>query len=152
SDAVVVYHTYPHVDQFSTGERAARLLLRIVEGEVRPVTATVRVPALVRGDELITETGRIRHVIQAAKEIEGGPVRSGRGLSAGMFWGNPFTDVPDLRSNSLVVADGDTDRAARDAVRLASIFWEHHEWMRQSLVGLEEAVRLTRAETQGTVI
>ena len=27
SDAVVVYHTYPHVDFFQTGERAARLLL-----------------------------------------------------------------------------------------------------------------------------
>src|SRR5579862_7276729 len=80
SDAVVVYHTYPHVDMFSTGERAARLLLRIVDGEVRPVTATVRVPALVRGDELITETGSIRHVIQAAQAIEASP----GGLSAGM--------------------------------------------------------------------
>jgi microcystin degradation protein MlrC len=148
SDAVVVYHTYPHVDSFSTGERAARLLLRTADGEVKPVTATVRVPALVRGDELITETGRIRHVIQAAKEIEG----SSGGLSAGMFWGNPFTDVPDLRSNSLVVTDGDPARAEREAVRLASIFWEHHEWMRQSLTSLQEAVRLTQTETGGTVI
>ena len=39
ADAVVVYHTYPHVDFFETGERAARLLLRIVAGEVKPVTA-----------------------------------------------------------------------------------------------------------------
>lgn len=148
SDAVVVYHTYPHVDFASTGERAARLLLRIMAGEVDPVTATVRVPALVRGDELITATGRIRHVIEAAKAIEASP----GGLSAGMFWGNPFTDVPDLRSNSLVVTDGDADRAAREAVRLASLFWEHHETMRQSLVSLEEAVRLTLAETGGTVI
>lgn len=148
SDAVVVYHTYPHVDFFSTGERAARLLLRILDGEVRPVTAAVRVPALVRGDELITATGRIRHVIQAAQEIEVSP----GGLSAGMFWGNPFTDVRDLRSNSLVVTDGDPERAAREAVRLASLFWEHHEWMRQELTPLEEAVRLTLAETRGTVI
>ena len=27
SDAIVAYHTYPHVDFFETGERAARLLL-----------------------------------------------------------------------------------------------------------------------------
>jgi microcystin degradation protein MlrC len=148
SDAVAVYHTYPHVDFASTGERAARLLLRIVQGEVEPVTAVVRVPALVRGDELITETGRIRYVIQAAKEIEASP----GGLSAGMFWGNPFTDVPDLRSNSLVVTDGDEERARREAVRLASLFWEHHEAMRQSLVSVEEAVRLTLAETRGTVV
>src|SRR5437867_5015818 len=69
-----------------------------------------------------------------------------------MFWGNPFTDVPDLRSNSLVVTDGDPERAAREAVRVASIFWEHHESMKQELVSLEEAVRLTLAERCGTVI
>ena len=39
SDAIVAYHTYPHVDFFETGQRAARLLLRIVAGEVKPVTA-----------------------------------------------------------------------------------------------------------------
>src|SRR4029453_8380722 len=70
----------------------------------------------------------------------------------GMFWGNPFTDVPDLRSNSLVVTDGDPERAAREAERLASIFWEHHEWMQQARTPLEEAVQLTLAETGGTVV
>ena len=63
SDAVVVYHTYPHVDFYSTGQRAARLLLRIMAGEVAPVTAKVEVPVLARGDELITQTGAIRLVI-----------------------------------------------------------------------------------------
>ncbi|MGV3722234.1 MAG: M81 family metallopeptidase, partial [Actinomycetota bacterium] len=148
SDAAVVYHTYPHVDFFSTGQRAARLLLRIVDGEVQPVTATVRVPALVRGDELITSKGRIRHVIQAAQQIEG----SEGGLSAGMFWGNPFTDVRDLRSNSIVVTDGDPARAEQEALRLANLFWEHHEWMFQPLTSLDEAVRLTIEERGGTVI
>ena len=33
------------------------------------------------------------------------------GLSAGMFIGNPFTDVPDLCRNSVVVTDGDLERA-----------------------------------------
>lgn len=148
ADAVVVYHTYPHVDFVSTGERAARLLLRIAAGEVQPVTAVVRVPALVRGDELITSSGRIRHVIHAAQEIEA----SAGGLSAGMFWGNPFTDVPDLRSNAIVVTDNDPERAMADATRLAELFWEHHSWMFQPLTSLEEAVRLTKEETRGTVI
>jgi len=37
----VVYHTYPHTDFYETGQRAARLLLRIVAGEVKPVTAKI---------------------------------------------------------------------------------------------------------------
>src|SRR4029079_8345196 len=44
ADAIVAYHTYPHVDFFETGERAAKLLLRIMSGEAKPVTARVKVP------------------------------------------------------------------------------------------------------------
>lgn len=88
SDAIVAYHTYPHVDFFETGQRAARLLLRIVRGEVRPVTAKVAIPALVRGDELITTTGSFGGCIRMAQGAES----TAPGLSAGMFIGNPFTD------------------------------------------------------------
>ena len=148
SDAAVAFHTYPHVDFFSTGERAARLLLRIVAGEVRPVTAKVTVPALVRGDELITETGSIRHAVNAAKAIEQSP----GGLSAAMMWGNPFTDVPALASNSFVVTDDDPARAEREALRIANLFWEHHEKMQVPLTGLADAARITKENNAGTVV
>ncbi|MBI5877883.1 MAG: M81 family metallopeptidase [Chloroflexi bacterium] len=148
SDAIVVYHTYPHVDFFETGARAAKLLLRIMAGEVKPVMASVAVPALVRGDEMITATGSIRHVIQAAQAIEA----SAGGLSAGMFWGNPFTDVPDLRSNSLVVTDGDAERAGREAANLADMFWEYHERMRVPLTSLADAARIACETTTGTTV
>lgn len=148
SDAIVVYHTYPHVDFYTTGQRAARLLLKILDGKARPVTAMVVVPALVRGDEMITETGSIRHVIKAAQEAE----NSQLGLSAGMFWGNPFTDVPELRSNSIVVMDGDVEEAAEQAVRIASIFWQYHEKMRVPLTSVPDAVRIAQETLSGTVI
>jgi microcystin degradation protein MlrC len=125
ASAIVAYHTYPHVDFFQTGQRAARLLLRILSGEVQPVTAVVAVPALVRGDELITETGLFGRVIERAKEIETGP----GGLSAGMFIGNPFTDVPSLQTYAFVVTDGDAAGAERGALELARDFWSHHERM-----------------------
>lgn len=134
SDAVVVYHTYPHVDFFETGQRAARLLLRIQAGEVKPVTAKVAIPALVRGDELITATGKFGEAIRLAQQVETTPP----GLSAGMFIGNPFTDVPDLQSYSLVVTDGDPALAEREALRIAEVFWSHHESMQVPLVSLEE--------------
>ena len=148
ADAMVVYHTYPHVDFFSTGQRAAKLLLRIMSGAVHPVTAKVEVPALVRGDELITATGSIRHVIEFANGLESGE----GGLSAGMFWGNPFTDVPDLRSNSFVVLDGDEARAAGEALRLAGIFWEHHAKMQVPLTSVADAAQIAVATPSGTVV
>lgn len=147
-DAAVAFHTYPHVDFFSTGERAARLLLRILAGQARPVTAKVRIPALVRGDELITETGSIRHAVQAAQAAEQG---SG-GLSAALMWGNPFTDVPALASNSFVVTNHDPDLAMRQAILIANLFWEHHHRMRVPLTSLADAARLAAANQSGTVV
>ena len=148
SDAAVAFHTYPHVDFFGTGARAAKLLLRIVAGEVRPVTAKVSVPALVRGDELITETGLIRHAVNLAKAVEQGP----GGLSAAMMWGNPFTDVPALCSNSFVVTDNDPGNAEREALRIANLFWEHHEKMQVPLTSLEDAAQIAVGNKSGTVV
>jgi len=147
SDAVVMYHTYPHVDFYETGQRAALLLVRILSGEVNPVTAAVTIPALVRGDELITETGLLGGIIRAAKAIEESP----GGLVAGMFIGNPFTDLPGLCSRSVVVTDGDPARAEREALTLAEAFWEVRERLQASLTSLEEAVRIAKSTT-GTVI
>jgi microcystin degradation protein MlrC len=147
TDAAVVYHTYPHVDFFETGQRAARLLLRLLKGEVRPVTARVRIPALVRGDELITATGVFGDIVRQAQAVEVGP----GGLAAGMFIGNPFTDVPDLACYSVVCTDNDPALAEREAVRLADVFWPQRARMQAQLTPLEESVRLA-AETQGTVI
>ena len=160
SDVIVTYHTYPHVDFRSTGERAARALLKILRHGARPVMAKVAIPALVRGDELITETGLLGGFIRRAQALEADPA----GLSAGMFIGNPFTDVEALQSYSLVVLDESVDagqesiaeRAAREALLLASDFWEVRERLQQPLVPLVEAVRRTVAHHgeghEGTVI
>ena len=148
SDAAVAFHTYPHMDFFGTGERSAKLLLRIVAGEVRPVTAKVTVPALVRGDILITETGSIRHAVNAAKAIEQSP----GGLSAAMMWGNPFTDVQALASNSFVVTDNVPARAQREALCIANLFWEHHKKMQVPLTSLADAARIAKENQSGTVV
>ncbi len=147
ADASVVYQTYPHVDFFETGERSARLLLRILDGEARPVTAKVFIPALVRGDELITATGLIGHAVHAARDVE----QSREGLSAGIFWGNPFTDVSALGTNAMVSTNGDEALASKHALHIADLFWQHHAKMRVPLTSLTDAVGRAR-ESAGTTI
>ena len=151
SDAIVVYHTYPHVDQKETGERSARLLMRLLREDLNPVTVRVRVPALVRGDELITDSGIYGECIRLAQKIE----ESDEGLSAGMFIGNPFTDVPELCTNSLVVIDGNKELAEQYATEMAELFWVHRERMQVPLTSLEDAVEQTKkhtTESDGTVV
>ena len=77
-DALTIYHTYPHVDFFDTGARTARLLLRILDQDLKPVIARVVVPALVRGDQLKTATGIYGKSIRKAQDLE----RTGTALAA----------------------------------------------------------------------
>ena len=145
-DAAVIYHTYPHIDFVQTGQRAARLLLRLLAGEIQPVTAKVEIPALVRVDELITSQGVFGQFIRQSQAIEQSP----GGLAAGMFIGNPFTDVPELRSYSVVTTDNDPARAECEALRLAEEFWPLRHRMQARLTPLAESVRQV-AELPGTV-
>ena len=146
-DALTLYHTYPHVDFIDTGTRAARLLLRLLDAAVRPLVARVVVPALVRGDELITETGVFGQTIRRAQHLE----HSGAALAAGMMIGNPFTDVPELCSQSVVLTEGDAEAAASAALELAQSFWAERAAMQAPLVEVAAAIAAARP-LQGTAI
>jgi microcystin degradation protein MlrC len=61
-------------------------------------------------------------------------------LSAGLFIGNPFTDVPELGSQAVVVTDGDAGLARQKALELAAGFFERRADMQAKLVPLERAI------------
>ncbi len=135
-DAFAVYKTYPHVDFGDTGARAAKLMLRLLEGKVRPVTARVVIPALVRGDELITKTGCYGDLLGECITLE----RSGKALAASIMIGNPFTDVPELCSQVIVTTDGDAATAEAEALRIAGEFWPLRHRMQGKLVPIGRAI------------
>jgi microcystin degradation protein MlrC len=135
-NGLTLYHTYPHVDVGDTGIRAAKLLMDILDKGVRPVMARVVIPALVRGDELITANGCYGDLIRECQRIE----RDGTAVSAGIMIGNPFTDVPELCSQVIVSTDGDRTTAEREAIRLAEEFWPQRFRMQGKLIALDRAV------------
>lgn len=140
SDVTTVFHTNPHVDFYETGQRAARLLLRLLDGGIRPVQIRIPVPALVRGQECITSTGLFGKWVREAIAFE----NSAGGLSGGFFIGNPFTDVPDLQSNVFLVADGDETVAIELGKRMALEFWDARAKIQQPLLSLEESVAIAK--------
>jgi microcystin degradation protein MlrC len=135
-DGLAIYHTYPHVDFADTGRRAAEYLVRLITEYVKPVIARVVIPALVRGDELVTKSGCYGDLIREAQRIE----RDGTALAAGIMIGNPFTDVPELCCQVLVATDGQEATAAAEAVRLAEEFWPLRHRMQGKFISLERAI------------
>ena len=76
-----------------------------------------------------------------------------RVIAANFFWGNPFTDVPQLTSYALIVTDNDPELGSREALAMSQEFWEGRALMQSPLVSIGEAVRqATAAVGQGTVV
>ena len=141
-DGLAIYHTYPHVDFASTGARAARVLHRLVTDEsVRPIIARVTIPALVRGDELITKSGCYGSLIREARRLE----LEGVAMSAGIMIGNPFTDVPELCCQVIIATDGQADVAQQQALQLAREFWPLRQRMQGKFSSLERAIAQARS-------
>ena len=144
ADAHFPFHTYPHIDQYETGQRAARGLLDLLSGEIEPTTARVEIPILVRGDELITATGRFGQAIRMCQEIEASP----EGVAAGVLIGNPFTDVPALQSNAIVTTHGDPQSARSAAEAIARFMWHNREHLVAPLTSIPDAIRIAE-RTEG---
>ena len=146
ADVINVFHTYPHIDQYNTGERAATNLLRLLDG-AKPTKTRIKLPMLVRGDELITATGIFGEAIRNCQALEAAP----GGLAASVLIGNPFTDVPDLRSNALVYTDNDPQRAQQEAENLARFMWHNRQHLIAPLKSIEEAIAIATA-TDGLTV
>ena len=147
ADILVPYHTYPHVDHYQTGQRAARALLKLINESASPTIARVQLPMLVRGDELITATGKFGEAIQACQAMEA----HDDGLAAGILIGNPFTDVPALQSNVLITTNNNQQLADQEAERLARFMWDHREIFQAELTSLSDAIEIATTDDGLTV-
>jgi microcystin degradation protein MlrC len=70
TNGFAIYYTYPHHDFADTGARAARLLLKLLRERTGTDVVRVTIPALVRGHELITETGIYGKFLAECKALE----------------------------------------------------------------------------------
>ena len=121
ANALVSFTHYPHDDTYSTGERGASLLLRTVQGNVRPVMALAKVPIVCGACNGQTfGDGPMAHLTRKARRLETQPGI----LSVSCFQVHPYNDLPGMGCGSVVVTDNDPALAADEAQALAAEFWE----------------------------
>jgi microcystin degradation protein MlrC len=120
TNAMVAYHTAPHTDAYETGERAASMLLQILEQGIDTRIGFAKIPFLLPGEMAQTALDPMAAMMRLAAEIEAQPGVLSTSLANGHCW----ADVPDIGVIALVVTDGDAELAQREANRLASAFWE----------------------------
>ncbi len=147
--AILGYKEYPHDDPLTTGERAARLLVRTARGEVNPVMAQVRVPMLLTAFHASTKgDGPFAQLMNQAKALEQEPGI----LSTSMQFVGSYIDIPDMGCSIVVVADDNRERAVQEARRLAAAYWTRRREFLVDTVSVAEAVRRGRRIEGGPVI
>jgi len=134
---VAGYHTYPHVDQRQTAERAARALLRVMQREVKPTSAWGAAPMLphVMAQGTHQAPNKDLQAMCAAWEA------SGRALAASLFVGFPHADVEMAGLSAVVVTDNDPADAQAKVDELLGFAWKARREFMFDIEPLETSVR-----------
>jgi microcystin degradation protein MlrC len=150
ADALVGFHTVPHIDVRETGVRGAAVLRRILVDGARPKTALVKVPMVVPANRANTQdpasiSFQFRERLVALE-------RRPEILTAALATVQPWLDVPELSSAVIVTTDNDDALAHREAAALADDLWRHRRDYLPELVSVEEGVRIARECAVGLVV
>ncbi len=149
ADCLVGYDTYPHVDQMERGREAMRIILQILEGEVKPVTALVKPPIIppLQGFVTFRANGGSR-LVAKAHEMEQLP----HVINVSTFGCFPFADTPITGLGLLVNTNDDPALADRLARELAAYAWTIKDEFRVQLVEPAFAINVAMQAPGGTFI
>ncbi len=121
-DIITGYKTYPHVDQYESGQLAGTLLLRMMKGEIKPVMAWGNAPILAQTLRQNTAEGAMKDFVEAARAAE----RNGL-LAATAFGGFQMADIRDAGISAVTVADGNKAAAIKACDAMLDVAWSQKE-------------------------
>jgi microcystin degradation protein MlrC len=150
ADALILFHTAPHVDVMDTGRRAARVLRRILIDKARPTSALVKMPLVVPAERANSQDpASVSHGFRERLQVwEANP----RVLCAGLATVQPWLDIAELGSAVLVVTDNDPHLAEALAADLAGNVWKRRRDYLPELVDIADAVRRAHEEPEGLTV
>jgi microcystin degradation protein MlrC len=132
---------YPHYDAALQGSRAARALHMTLRGEYSPTTSTRR-PGIITATVLQwTGDSPSMDIMERARRWEARE----EGTFVSVFYGYPWSDVPDVGATVHVMTDNDQALADRIADDMNEFFWRVREdFALGQYPQPEEAARIVR--------
>ncbi len=127
ADALIAYRTNPHLDQRQRGQEAARLMARLLRGEVRPTHAVAMPNLAINIERQNTSTSPCRECYEALDDM----LADRRVLANSLLLGFPYADVPEMGASVIITTNDDPDLARQ----LADEFAEYLRLRRADFVG-----------------
>jgi microcystin degradation protein MlrC len=146
--ALVGYKTYPHVDLHESGLHAARLLLKILTGEVQPSISFRKLPLIVPAENMQTTSGPFGALMQEAIGYE----RAGTAEAVSVFGVQPWLDVPEMGGSVVSVTNGDPKSGKKQVDKLARAFWQSRREFEVKLTPVRRAIKEALASVESPVV
>jgi len=133
---------YPHFDTGQQGERAARALHRTLSGTYKPTTATRKPGVITPTVYQWTGASPSLDIMERAKRWEARETD----VFVSVFYGFPWTDVPDVGATVEVMTNDDQALADSIAEDMSDYIWRVREAFASGKLPLpDEAARTVRA-------
>ena len=142
------YRTYPHIDMAETAQRAARTLVRALDGDVRPAMVWGIRPMLTSTLEHTPSRQPMKDVMDIAIDAE----TQGIVLNASVLGGFPQSDIPHLSCSAIVVCDGETSRGQALLDRMLDLAWQRRADFLYKGAPLASQIAHVRTLAEGPVI
>jgi microcystin degradation protein MlrC len=141
ADGSFVVKRFPHYDSWLQGERAARFLRNVMAGTYHPTTATVKPPVVTATVLQWTGASPAMDIMERARVWE----NTEPDAYVSVFFGFPWSDVPDIGPLVQVMTNNDQELADHIARDMAEFFWRVREpFAHGNFPQPREAVQRTR--------
>ena len=148
ANLLVGHETQPH-DPPATGRKVARLLFRMLHGEIRPIVRWRKIPMITPQDQFLTSAGPMKEWFDLARQME---TRNGV-LDVSPYPMQPWLDVAEGGWSVIVHTDDNAELADSLAAEIADKAWSLREqFWRSERVAPAEAVRQAVAAERGLII
>lgn len=134
TDALVIYHTNPHLDAVPRAHEACELLMRMIETGTRPKHALETPPMVIGIMHQNTNVQPMKGIIDDLIEVQGRPGV----LHSSVGQGYPWSDVEEMGFACYVLHETSEDEARRHARWLAGRAWDRRAEFAQK-VGMSPA-------------
>lgn len=127
STVIVGYRTNPHIDGHLRGADTAELVVRAARSEIAISQSFLKIPAVIN---ILRQGTSDQPMCTIIEEVEEALTTPGV-LSASVFEGFPYADVPEMGMSAIVVTDGDFRLAEYLTGVLGRVVWAN----RHDLIG-----------------
>jgi microcystin degradation protein MlrC len=115
-DAFVSYKKNPHIDQRQTGKASAEILVKTLEGKVKPCQVLVQIPLAISIEQHCTDIEPCKSFYAYADLLAQTPGI----LSISILLGFPYADVLEMGTSVIVVSNHDPELAEKVGRQLES--------------------------------